>query len=95
MTFPASFGTRALRYVMYSRNLRRGGGDMGQGDVQQADLLTTAEAACYCRCSFRLFELNRGKGTGAPFIRLGRKIFYRRVDLDAYIERSRVEPVAR
>jgi hypothetical protein len=68
---------------------------MGWGKVrqhiEQADLLNTAEAACYCHVSFRMFERNRGKGTGAPFIRLGSRIFYRRADLDACLERCRVE----
>jgi hypothetical protein len=35
---------------------------------------------------------NRRLRTGPPFVRLGRMVFYRRSDLDAYIAAHRVEP---
>ena len=35
---------------------------------------------------------NRRLKTGPPFIRVGRMIFYRRRDLDAFIAAHRVEP---
>ena len=38
---------------------------------------------------------NRRLETGPPFIRVGRMIFYRRSDLDAFIAAHRVEPNSR
>lgn len=60
-------------------------------DVGQADLLTTAEAACYLRVSFRLLEQRRSKREGPPFIKQGKRVFYKRSDLDAYLDQCRVE----
>jgi len=49
------------------------------------DLLTTQHAAKELKLSARTLERHRVTGTGPKFIRLGRRIFYRRDDLEAWI----------
>jgi hypothetical protein len=49
------------------------------------DLLTQPEAAEVTRLSERTLERHRLAGTGPAFVRLGRRIFYRREVLEAWI----------
>ena len=44
--------------------------------------LTTHEAAAYLRLSSRTLERHRVEGTGSRFVKLGRRVVYRRSDLD-------------
>lgn len=48
--------------------------------------LTQQEAAAYLRLSPRTLERHRVAGTGAKFTRLGRRIVYRRDELDRWAE---------
>ena len=49
-------------------------------------LLTTAEYARLRRCSLRTLDRERATGSGCPYVRLGGRIFYRRSDIERYIE---------
>jgi predicted DNA-binding transcriptional regulator AlpA len=49
------------------------------------DLLTQHEAADATRLSERTLERHRLTGTGPKFVRLGRRVFYRRQDVEAWI----------
>ncbi len=49
--------------------------------------LTQQEAAAYLRLSPRTLERHRVEGTGSRFVKLGRRVLYRRSDLDAWAER--------
>ncbi len=46
--------------------------------------LTQEEAAAYMRLSPRTLERHRVEGTGSLFVKLGRRVLYRRLDLDAW-----------
>ena len=54
--------------------------------MTETPLLTTIEAAAVLRLSKRTLEDYRTKGTGPTFRRLGNKIYYRREELDAWID---------
>jgi len=51
------------------------------------DLLTPAEAAKALRVSPATLPRWRWSGDGPDYVRVGRKILYRREDLEAYIAR--------
>jgi excisionase family DNA binding protein len=51
----------------------------------EEELLTAGETANLLRCSLRTLDRERAEGRGCPFIRIGRRIRYRRSDLDAFI----------
>ncbi len=46
--------------------------------------LTQLEASSYLRLSPRTLERHRVEGTGSRFVKLGRRVLYRRSDLDAW-----------
>jgi excisionase family DNA binding protein len=48
-------------------------------------LLTQREAACVLRLSERTLERSRVTGFGPPFAKVGRRVLYRREDLDAWV----------
>jgi excisionase family DNA binding protein len=48
-------------------------------------LLTQREAACVLRLSERTLERSRVTGFGPPFVKAGRRVLYRREDLDAWV----------
>jgi hypothetical protein len=50
------------------------------------DLLTPAEYARLRRCSLRTLDRERANHTGCPYVRLGGRLFYRRNDIDQFIE---------
>ena len=58
-------------------------------DQRPTDLLDTDEAAAYLHLSPRTLERYRVTGEGPRFLKLGRRVLYRRGDLDTWIE-SRV-----
>jgi len=61
----------------------------------QSYWLTVAEAAAYLKCCRNLLDRDRTERRHQiPFSRLGRHIRYHRNDLDAFLERSRVQSVA-
>jgi hypothetical protein len=53
--------------------------------MTQSDLLTARECADYRRCSIRTLDRERETGLGCPFIRIGRRVYYRRADVDKFI----------
>ena len=50
------------------------------------DLLTTEEAARYLTLSPRTLERYRVTGEGPRFLKIGRRVVYRRCDLDAWLK---------
>jgi excisionase family DNA binding protein len=54
---------------------------------------STCEAANYLRVANRTLSRWRSLGVGPAYIRVGGKIFYQRRDLDAWLEKRRVQPV--
>lgn len=64
---------------------------------QPTELLTPTEAANSLRTTVKALSVFRCRGTGPRFVKAGRKVLYRRADLDAYIaaglrESTRVAP---
>jgi excisionase family DNA binding protein len=51
-------------------------------------LITVEEAADLLRCSVDSLNKWRGKGDGPTFVRVGRRVKYRRSDLLTYVERA-------
>ena len=49
------------------------------------EILTTKEAAAYCRLSTPTLERFRLTGNGPPFLKLGKAVRYRRSDLDTWL----------
>lgn len=47
--------------------------------------MTTLEAAAYCRISKPYLEKMRVYGTGPAFVKLGRRVVYRLLDLDEWL----------
>lgn len=66
-----------------------GDGDMGRrrhgGAVKMEDLFNTAEAAEYVRLAAITLERMRLSGEGPAFVKLGRSVRYRRIDVDNWI----------
>ena len=54
-------------------------------DQRPTDLLDTGEAAAYLHLSPRTLERYRVTGEGPRFLKLGRRVLYRRADLDTWI----------
>jgi hypothetical protein len=50
------------------------------------DLLTSKECAAYRRCSVRKLDRERAERRGCPYVRIDGRIFYRRADVDRFIE---------
>jgi hypothetical protein len=54
--------------------------------MTETDLLTQRKYASYCRCSVRTLDRERAEGRGCPYLRLGSRILYRRIDIDRYLQ---------
>ena len=63
--------------------------------TMNAILLNTAEAAEVLRIAAITLHRWRNSGKGPPYIEMGRKIYYRRADLDRWIEEQQRQPQAR
>jgi helix-turn-helix protein len=63
--------------------LSRGTETLGMSDIE---LLTAAEYARLRRCSLRTLDRERANRSGCPYVRLGGRVFYRRSDIERYIE---------
>lgn len=50
--------------------------------------LTTAALADLLRVSVRKLERDRQNGTGVRYVRFGRRVIYRRVDVEAFLDRN-------
>jgi hypothetical protein len=60
-----------------------------------AEYLATPAAAAFLDCSEEQLEIWRHKGEGPPYCTLGRRrIRYKRTDLQAWMDATRVEPEA-
>lgn len=57
-------------------------------------LLNTAEAAEALRLGVATLHRWRKSGKGPPYIEMGRKVYYRRADLDLWIEEQQRQPQA-
>ena len=62
------------------------------------DKLSTYEAAVYCQArgipfTKKTLEVWRCHGRGPAFYKIGRKIYYKKEDLDRFLEGERVETV--
>lgn len=53
-------------------------------------LIPTAEAAKYLRIGQSLLNRMRRENTGPDYIKLGRKVFYRQLELDKFIESNAI-----
>lgn len=59
-----------------------------QNGESQHVVMTTRQAASYLQISPKKLELDRHKGTGPPYAKMGRLVRYRKVDLDEYLADS-------
>lgn len=57
-------------------------------------LLSTTQLALILGVSARKLERDRQDGTGIPFIRMGRRVLYRLVDVESYVEAQRFTSTA-
>lgn len=55
------------------------------------DRMNVEKAADYLGCSESHLNNMRSQGRGPRYLRLGKRVFYRASDLDAYVERAVVE----
>jgi hypothetical protein len=61
---------------------------------EQSPLMTQKEAAAYLKCCWQSLRNYRLAGQGPPYSRVGKSPRYRKTDLDAWLEKSRVDPSA-
>jgi excisionase family DNA binding protein len=60
---------------------------------ETSGLLSTKEAAAYCRVSDSYFYQRDIPGKALPpYIRIGKKVFFRKADLDTWLESLVVRP---
>jgi hypothetical protein len=57
--------------------------------LRRSDLLTTKEAAALFRLKPHTLENMRWQGTGPFFLKLGGRVFYRRMDLKEWCQQAR------
>lgn len=57
--------------------------------LRRSDLLTTEEAAALLRLKPHTLENMRWLGTGPCFLKLGGRVFYRRIDLREWCNQAR------
>lgn len=56
-----------------------------------SDLLSVAEAVKYIRLSESSLSRMRKNNTGPKFVQMGTRVYYRKADLDAYVESQLVQ----
>ena len=54
--------------------------------MTESELFTTKESAAYRRCSERKQDRERSEGRGPSYVRIDGRIFYRKRDIDDFIE---------
>jgi predicted DNA-binding transcriptional regulator AlpA len=59
---------------------------------QKSEILNTQEAAHYIGLTEYALIGWRYKRTGPPYIKIGRRIMYRRSDLNDFLEQRRIDP---
>jgi hypothetical protein len=61
-------------------------------------LYTPSEYAAWRRCSQKTLERERIAGTGCPYVLIGRRVFYREEDIEAFlagrVRNSTSEPIS-
>lgn len=67
---------------------------MGQEIRSQLGILTTEEVASSLEVTEHTLAMWRSEGKGPKFVRLGRGIFYRRADVQEWIDKSVVSVAA-
>ncbi|STX28466.1 Uncharacterised protein [Legionella beliardensis] len=55
-----------------------------------SSLFNQQTLAAVLSCSTQLLERNRWAGTGIPYLKIGRKVLYRKSDVLAFLEQQRV-----
>jgi len=53
--------------------------------AEAPEYLTVSEAADLLRCSHATLARQRAAGTGVPFAKFGRRVLYRRSDIETYL----------
>lgn len=53
--------------------------------LEEKSVLTTRQAARYVELSPKTLETMRTRGGGPPYVKIGRRVVYRRADLDAWL----------
>ena len=56
----------------------------------ESALFNQQTIAAVLSCSNQLLERNRWAGTGIPFLKFGRKVLYRKSDVQEFIQQQRV-----
>lgn len=54
--------------------------------MPRTDMATPSEVAAYLRTTEASLAQARYRGTGVPFIKVGRRVMYRWADVDAYLK---------
>lgn len=57
------------------------------------EYMTSKEAAAYRRLAEITLRKERMKGTGPRYVKHGRRVFYRRADIDEEMAKHLVEPI--
>lgn len=65
---------------------------MGIDETLSREFLTRAEAAEYVRAPVTTLAAWAYRGLGPEFFRVGRRVLYKREDLDHWLEEQRVHP---
>lgn len=61
-------------------------------DYQDVDrLMTVPEAVSYLRISIATLARMRGEGKGPPYMKIGRRVLYRKSSLDLYLHHNVVD----
>ncbi|WP_131782780.1 helix-turn-helix domain-containing protein [Legionella gresilensis] len=55
-----------------------------------SSLFNQQTLAAVLSCSTQLLERNRWAGTGIPYLKIGRKVLYRKSDVLAFLEQQRI-----
>lgn len=66
---------------------------ISDGTNMNVILLNTTEAAEVLRVAAITLHRWRNSGKGPPYIEMGRKIYYRRIDIERWIEEQQRQPV--
>jgi predicted DNA-binding transcriptional regulator AlpA len=64
-------------------------------DVQETPLLNIEQASKYIHLSTATLARMRRDNNGPVFVRLGARVLYRKIDLDAYIDSATVDTTSR
>lgn len=54
------------------------------------EMLTTDQTAAVLGCHYMTLSKQRQEGRGIPYLKVGRKVYYLKTDIEAYLLASRV-----